>query len=69
VLSEVKGEKLGTKKNNLPQLSDDTKVLSIMTMYNDYVAGTSCPESWPEEQVFYECALKIINLLVNDNIL
>lgn len=57
----------GNKKNNLQQLSDlDTKVLSIIG--NDYVAGTSCPESWPEEQVFYEYTLKVINLLENDNI-
>lgn len=57
----------GNKKNNLPQLSDlDSKVLSIIG--NDYVAGTSCPESWPEEQVFYVYTLNIINLLVNDNI-
>lgn len=43
----------GNKKIDLPQLSDlDKKVLSIMG--KDYVEGTSCPDSWPEEQVFYE---------------
>ncbi|XP_022161251.1 uncharacterized protein LOC111027259 [Myzus persicae] len=33
----------------MPQLSDlDKKVLSIIG--NEYVEGTSCPDSWPEEQ-------------------
>jgi len=36
---------------HIPQLSDlDKKVLSIIG--NDYVEGTSCPDSWPEEQVY-----------------
>ncbi|XP_022163236.1 uncharacterized protein LOC111028787 [Myzus persicae] len=39
----------GNKKNNIPELTDsDQKVLSVMGY--DYVEGTSCPDSWPEEQ-------------------
>jgi len=40
----------GNKKINIPELTDsDQKVLSVMGY--DYVEGTSCPDSWPEEQV------------------
>lgn len=51
VLSEVQGYKLEIKIDP-PQLSDldKKKVLSIKG--NDYVEETSCPDSWPEEQVY-----------------
>lgn len=43
----------GNKKTDTPQLSDlDKKVLSIIG--NEYVEGTLCLDSWPEEQVFQE---------------
>jgi len=41
----------GNNKTDTPQLSDlDKKVMSIIG--NEYVEGTSCPDSWPDEQVF-----------------
>jgi len=57
--------KTGNKTIDLPPLTDlDKKVLGLMGY--DYVEGTECPDSWPEEQVlknFDKLFLNSIHLL------